>query len=173
MKNLLLAAALLMSTNVFASQLANLKTLSNSVLESSTTEIIKLELVTHSVRKKVVVLKGKGKTAQEIRLNTMAQAAHSLCSFFDEGVSVTLNSKDDKGTLNAVKDLSDSSNLSVGDPDYNTLVKAVGAANGQAGVEVYSGSASGNNTAGTVLGFFDVNTNEIAVFSSTNCGSDN
>jgi hypothetical protein len=41
------------------------------------------------------------------------------------------------------------------------------------GVEVYNGSASGNNTGGTVLGFYDTINNELAVFANTNCGSDN
>lgn len=66
----------------------------------------------------------------------------------------------------------DSSNIQDGDAEFNLLQKNVSIFNRESGVEVYSGAAGGNNTAGTVLGIYDTNTNEIAVFASTNCGSD-
>ena len=95
---------------------------------------------------------------------------HTLCGYFDEGVSLILDSKDDQGTKNAVDTFTDSNNR---DSDkYSNVLAAVKSANKQLGVEVYSGSAGGNNTFGTVLGFYDVFHNEIAVFASTNCGSD-
>ncbi len=173
MKNLLFLTAFTISSNIYASQITNINSLSNTLLESVTNKIIGTELVTHSTRKKVVVLKGKGKTAQEIRQNTLAQAAHTICPFFDDGVAITLNTKDDKGSMRAVSDLADSSNINSGDPEYNTLLKSITAANKIPTVELYSGSASGNNTSGTILGFYDLVNNEMAVFSNTNCGSDN
>ncbi|MFA6237824.1 MAG: hypothetical protein WC635_10890 [Bacteriovorax sp.] len=172
MKNLFLASLLLMSGNVFASKLANIKTLTNPVLEESSKELAGMDMITHSGSKKVLELKGKGNSAQEIRSGAVAQAMHTLCPFFDDGVAVGINTKDENGTLNAVADLTDSTNTTEGDADYKALVRSIGAANKQNNVEVYSGSASGNNTVGTVLGFYDIKNNEIAVFASTNCGSD-
>jgi len=172
MKGLILAGLMIVSTNVFASKISTIKTLSNSKLNSAATELIAIDLVSHSTLKKVTELKGKGKTLQELRMNTVAQVAHTACPFFDDGVALSLNSKDEKGTLNAVADLIDSSDVNKGDAVYNSLVKNITAINSEDGVEVYSGSASGNNTAGTVVGLYDTKTNEVAVFANTNCGSD-
>jgi hypothetical protein len=172
MKNLFLASLLLVSSNVFASKLVNVKNLTNKTLDAAVTELSKMDIVTGSATKKVIELKGKGKTAQELRANTIAQALHGVCGFFDDGVSVTINSKDAKGSESAVKDFTDSSNISQDDADYTKLLGLVSTMNKQVGVEVYSGTASGNNTMGTVLGIYDVNTNEIAVWADTNCGSD-
>lgn len=172
MKGLILASLMVLSSNVFASKLVSIKSLSNPKLDAAASELIGTDLVSHSALKKVIELKGKGTTAQEIRLNTVAQALHTVCGFFDEGVSLGINSKDEKGTLNAVADLIDSSNIDQGDAAYNQIVRDVSVFTNEAGVEVYSGSASGNNTMGTVLGIYDTKTNEVAVFASTNCGSD-
>lgn len=172
MKNLFLAGILLISTNAFASKMVNIKTLTNPVLEESSKELAGMDMITHTGSKKVLELKGKGNTVQELRRNAVAQAMHGLCPFFDDGVGIGVNTKDEKGTLNAVSDLIDSTNVSEGDADHKALIRTIDAANKQVGVEVYSGSASGNNTVGTVLGFYDVKNNEIAVFASTNCGSD-
>lgn len=172
MKGLILAGLMVVSTNVFASKINSIQTLSNAKLNAAASELIALDLVSHSSLKKVTELKGKGKTAQEIRMNTVAQVAHTACPFFDDGVALSLNSKDEKGTLNAVADLIDSSDVNKGDAVYNSLVKNLSVINKESGVELYSGSASGNNTAGTVVGLYDTNTNEVAIFANTNCGSD-
>ena len=172
MKNFLIVGLLLASTNIFASDLVNITSMTNKTLDAAQAQIAKLEVVTHKGLKKVTKLKGKGTTPAEIKLNTVAQAMHTLCGFFDDGVSVALNSKDEKGSLAAVADFSDSTNISKGDADYTTLVNAVSTANKQVGVEIYSGSASGNNTAGTVLGIYDTKNQEMAIFANTNCGSD-
>ena len=173
MKNLFLVSFVLISTNLFASSMLTLKTLSNQSLNSASSELVATELVTHSTLKKVTELKGKAKTAQELRMNAVAQALHTVCPFFDDGVRININTKDDKGTLNAVKDLADSSNVNEGDAEFKAITRIVSIINKQADVELYSGSASGNNTAGTVLGFYDLKNNEIGVFANTNCGSDN
>ncbi|MBC7428723.1 MAG: hypothetical protein H7336_08945 [Bacteriovorax sp.] len=168
MKNFLLIGLLVTSSNVFASKLQTIDTLSNATLESVRAAISKIPNVTHETTKKVLVLKGAGKTPQEVRMNTVAQALHTVCPYFDDAVSVGLESRDAKGVNNAVEAfLEESSSESA-----PALTEALTIANKQVGVEIYSGSASGNNTDGTVLGIYDVKNNEIAAFASTNCGSD-
>jgi hypothetical protein len=39
-------------------------------------------------------------------------------------------------------------------------------------LDVLSGGASGNNTAGNVMGVYDIARHEIVFFGFTNCGSD-
>lgn len=177
MKNLFLTSILLTaalaSSSVYASKLTTIKNFTNPDMNTVSSELISMDLITHSGAKKVLELKGKGTSAQEIRQNTVAQALHTLCPFFDDGVSLALNSKDHKGSLQAVNDLIDSTQVSDGDPEYKTLLKSISEVNEKASIEVYSGGASGNNTYGTVLGFYDLKNHEIAVFSNTNCGSDN
>lgn len=170
MKHLLITGLLLASSNVFASKLVNINGFTNGTLESARAQIVKVNAVSHEATKKVLVLKGKGKTAQEVRENAVAQALHTVCPFFDEGVSIGLDSKDDAGAQTAAQTLLEDS--SAGEEDFNTLFNALKTANKQIGVEVYSGQASGNNTVGNVLGIYDVKNNEIAVFANTNCGSD-
>ena len=172
MKNLFLASLILVSTNVFASKIVNIKTLTNTTLDAATKDLFKLGMATRYGTKKVLELKGSGTTPQELRENAVAQALHTVCGFFDDGVKLGLNSKDAKGSLSAVVDLADASSTDQGDVEFKAAVKAVTTMNNQVGVEVYSGSASGNNTVGSVLGIYDVKNNEIAVFANTNCGSD-
>lgn len=81
MKNLLISAFVLLSTNAFASKIVTIKNLSNARLENAAAEIAGMEFITHSALKKVVALKGNGKSAQEIRSNTVAQALHTVCPF--------------------------------------------------------------------------------------------
>ena len=173
MKHLLLAALIIISTNAFASKIVSIKSLTNGNLETSRLQIISADIVTHSGTMKVLELRGNGKTAQEIRQNTIAQVLHSVCQFFDEGVSLRLNSKNSRGVLRAITDFTESSNTNESDPNYNKIAKAITTVISEADVELYSGSASGNNTAGSVLGLYDIKNNEIAVFANTNCGSDN
>lgn len=173
MKSLLLLGILFISSNVLASQLGDLQSLSNKKLEAARLELIKLEIISHADLKKVLVLKAKGNTLQKQREATMGQAAHTLCRFFDDGVALGLNTKDEAGTKTAIFDFTDPLQMSDNDIDYLNFVSATKKINAESGVEVYSGSASGNNTYGTVIGFYDVKNNELAVFANTNCGSDN
>jgi hypothetical protein len=173
MKNLFLAGLFIMSTNVFASNLVTINNLTNPILDNASSNLAALDIITHSGKQKVVALKGKGKTVQELRQNAVSQALHILCPFFDDGVRIRLDGKNAKGTLNAVTDLLDSSSTTEGDVDYKLILKEISIINKVADVELYSGSASGNNTAGTVLAFYDITNNEIGLFSNTNCGSDN
>ena len=98
--------------------------------------------------------------------------AEMIADFINETISISLRMKNEKGTLRAVNDLIDSSNISEGDEDYKAVYKTVNAINKEEAVELYSGSASGNNTAATLLGFYDLKNAELSVFASTNCGSD-
>lgn len=173
MKNLIIASLLVMSSNAFASKLVTLKSLSNPGLEATSKTISSLSFSSHSSAKKVLELKGKGTTAQEIRQSAMSQAFHMLCPFFDDGVRIGLNTKNEKGTNNAVADYLELNDTAEIEAEILTLTNAVGEANKLKGVEIYSGATSGNNTVGTVLGFYDVEKNELAVFANTNCGSDN
>ena len=172
MKNLLIASLIFSSSTLIASTLAPLSTMTNSTLQDSQSKISKLELTNYSALKKIITLKAKGSTPLEIRTNTIAQAVHTLCSFFDDGVVIKVNSKNNTGTDLAVNNFTENGSLADNDSELKTLSEAISAANQQSGVEVYSGSASGNNTSGTVLGIFDTKNNEIAVFSNSNCGSD-
>lgn len=172
MKNLFLASMLALSTNAFSSTLVNLKTLSNSQVERAATAISAVELMTHSTKVKVTQLKGTGSSAQMIRRNAVAQVIHILCPFFDDGVEISLNPKNEKGIIKAVWDLTDAYHLSESDAQYSQLFQAIEQVNQESSIEIYSGSTSGNNTYGSVLGFYDLKNNEIAAFAATNCGSD-
>ncbi|MBY0415164.1 MAG: hypothetical protein K2Q18_13415 [Bdellovibrionales bacterium] len=173
MKALLTLAVLLSSTAAMSSTFGPLKTFTNLNLEKAQTAIANEEVVTHYSAKKILVLKANGKTPLEIRTKTVAQAMHTLCPFFDDGVSVGVNTKDLAGSKTAVDEFAMDMNVTENSESYDVFFRAIKLANSEETVEVYSGAASGNNTAGSVLGFFDVKNNELAVFASTNCGSDN
>ncbi len=171
MKHLLITGLLLASSNVFASKMVNIKTLTNPKLEATRAALVKLDIVTHASTKKILELKGSGKTPLELRTNAIAQALHTTCPFFDDGVSVSVDSKDAKGSEAAAETfLADAYDAENG--EFAIVTNSVKNFNAEAGVEVYSGEASGNNTVGTVLGIYDTKNNEIAVFANTNCGSD-
>lgn len=172
MKGLLIAGLLVMSSNVFAAKFANIKSLTNPTLDKAASSLIATEHVNYSSLKKVISLTA-GKNEGESRKKAVAQALHTVCPFFDDGVGIGLNSKDAKGTKIAVEDLTMDGIITEGDAEYKAIAEAVKKINETKNVELYSGAASGNNTAGSVLGFYDLDNNEIAVFANTNCGSDN
>lgn len=172
MKNFIFQTLLLLSFSTFASDLEGLNSLANPLLDSSGKSLSHTTTVTHYSFNKVIKLKGIGRTTKELRLSAVAQSIHALCPYFDGGVSIVLNSKNLKGSMRAVADLLDSSDLSQNDEEYKVIVEAITSINKEPNVELFSGSADGNNTAGTVLGFYDISNNEIAAFASTNCGKD-
>lgn len=171
MKGLLIAGLLVISSNVFAAKFANIKSLTNPELDKAASSLISTEHVNYSSLKKVISLTG-GKNDRENRKNAVAQALHTVCPYFDDGVGIGLNSKDAKGTKIATEDLTMDSVLTEQDAEYKVIAGAVEKINSFKSVELYSGAASGNNTAGSVLGFYDLDNNEVAVFAATNCGSD-
>lgn len=96
-----------------------------------------------------------------------------MCSFFDDSISLGRNS----GASAVKKTLADvnlDSNASAQSAaDVAQLTSALTKVYANKKLDVLSGSASGNNTAGEVMGVYDIARNEILFFGYTNCGSDN
>jgi hypothetical protein len=164
MKHILFLALLISSANVFASSLVNIKTLTNPALQKAYFLIDSVEVISHSSVKKIVAQTGS-------RADTVTLAMHSLCDSFNDGVSLKLNSKDTAGATKAVNEFTADLHMA-GSNDYYTILEALKNANLDSTSEIYSGTASGKNTTGTVLGIYDTKNNELVVFASTNCGSD-
>lgn len=163
-----MASLILISTNSFSAQMTNIKNLTNTKLQAASSELAGMDIVTHYATKKVQALSNSARPLQMQREKAVAQAIHTLCPHFDDGVNIGLTTKDEKGTLAAVSDFG--TDLTKGDAAYNQLVRNLSKINNQKNVELYSGNVSGNNTMGSVVGFFDIDNNEIGVFASTNCG---
>lgn len=92
-----------------------------------------------------------------------------MCGFFDESIDIGRNTKTDK-TKQALDDL-DFSNTDTGVAP-KALEDALRKAYANPKLDILSGSASGNNTVGNVLGVYDVAHDEVLFFGFTNCGSD-
>lgn len=99
----------------------------------------------------------------------MAQVAHRLCGFFDDGVKLSVDESSAKGAGQAISHLTDQSGSEQSVLD-EMLTSLSAAANPN--VEIFEGDASGNNTVGTVLGIYDLEHDEVLVIANTNCGSD-
>jgi hypothetical protein len=168
MRKLILLAIIVSSGNVFASKLVNIQNFTNPALKEVKQSIAGLDSINYSAGKKVLDLKAVGKTAQEKRHKTVAQAIHTLCPYFDDGVALGLTSKDEVG-LNDVVATFETYMVS---EEVKSLKEIVKTASNSSDLEIYNGEASGNNTVGAVIGIYDVKNQEILVFSSTNCGSD-
>ena len=161
MKKLFIALTFaLLSQPAFAAKLEKLSRLSNPSLESAFRAAGK-DLYSDAFTV-VKATPANGRTAAEVRRNTVAQAAHLLCGFFDDGVTLT----ETKNAASAVADLDLQDNAA----ETKALTDALSGAGKS--VEIYSGSASGNNTMGNVLGVYDRENSEVLVISNTNCGSD-
>jgi hypothetical protein len=96
-----------------------------------------------------------------------------MCSFFDESIDIVHRSGA-AGAKRAVDDLQidrNSDNAS-DSPVAQALASAIEGAATDSQLDVMSGSASGNNTAGDVLGVYDITHNEVLFYGFTNCGSD-
>jgi hypothetical protein len=153
-------ALILLSSPAFAAKLEKISSFSNSSLEKVYRAAGK-DLYSASF-KVVKATPANGRSAAEVRLKTVAQAAHLLCSFFDDGVDIAVA----KSASSAVAGL----DLQDNDAEVAALTDALSGAGKS--VEIYSGTAGGNNTYGTVVGAYDRETSEVLVLSSTNCGSD-
>ena len=173
MKNLVLAGLVLFSTNVFASKMVNIKTFTNPAILKAEKEVSKLEFINYTGGKKVLQLKASGSTLQEQRQKTIAQALHTLCPFFDEGVSLGLASKDESGVEDAAYEfeyyIDGTENAEASMKAFKSMVRDV---NLGSDIEVFSGGASGNNTSGAVMGIYDLKNQEIFIMAATNCGRD-
>jgi hypothetical protein len=92
-----------------------------------------------------------------------------MCSFFDDSINID-HRTGATGAKKAVDDL-DLSNNAGG--DTSAVESAIGKIATDNDLDLMSGSASGNNTEGNVLGVYDKKNNEILFFGFSNCGSDN
>jgi hypothetical protein len=162
-------ACLAFSTNIFASQLLNIKTFANPEMAQAKSAISKLSYINYSAAKKVLVLKAAGSTVQEKRQRTVAQALHTLCPYFDDGIALGLTPNNQAG----LDDIAVTFESAVNDNSELEALKDIAKkAMDSTDLEVYNGEASGNNTVGSVMGIYDIKNQEILVFASTNCGSD-
>jgi hypothetical protein len=95
-----------------------------------------------------------------------------MCPFFDESIDLGRRSGPNAvGQTLADLDLPDNAgNPSAG--DIEALSSALAKVRVNRSLDVLSGSASGNNTIGEVLGIYDTAHHEILFFGYTNCGSD-
>lgn len=89
-----------------------------------------------------------------------------MCGFFDESIDIG-ESKTSKEILG---DLDMDNNA--GDKDQKALTSALDAVLKNKSLDTLSGSASGNNTMGEIMGVYDEKHHEVLYFGFTNCGSD-
>jgi hypothetical protein len=157
------------SSNIFASQLLNIKNFTNPEMTKAKASISKLSSINYSSAKKVLVLKATGSTLQEKRQKTVAQALHTLCPYFDDGIALGLTPRNQAG-LDDIAIIFES--FMDETSDLESLKDIAKNAMESTELEVYNGETSGNNTVGAVMGIYDVKNQEILVFASTNCGSD-
>jgi hypothetical protein len=115
---------------------------------------------------------GPEATDEFARMQRVKEVMHRyMCSFFDESIDLgrATGSKRVDVTLADV-DIED--NAYDQDADVAAFSSALTGVFGRSDLDVMSGGASGNNTAGEVMGVYDVTHNEILFFGFTNCGSD-
>jgi hypothetical protein len=96
-----------------------------------------------------------------------------MCSFFDDSIDLT-HQKGAGGANKVVNDVDLANNTDTGgdSPEAKAVIAAIGTATGDSQLDVMSGSASGNNTEGEVMGVYDTKNNEVLFFGFSNCGSD-
>lgn len=169
MRSLVLMLFIAFSSNVFASQLLNIENFTNPEMAKAKTSISKLSSINYSSAKKVLVLKAVGSTLQEKRQKTIAQALHTLCPYFDDGIALGLTPNNQAG-LEDIATIFES--FIDKTADIESLKEIARKAMESTELEVYNGETSGNNTVGAVMGIYDMKNQEILVFASTNCGSD-
>jgi hypothetical protein len=91
-----------------------------------------------------------------------------MCSFFDDSIDID-HRTGAAGAKKAVDDLDLSEN---DNGDTSAIQSALTKIASDGDLDLMSGSASGNNTFGNVLGVYDKKNNEILFFGFSNCGSD-
>ena len=114
---------------------------------------------------------GSEATDRDARMKRIKEVMHRyMCSLFDESIDLSRPSGS-----NAVKntlDILDFDRNAEGTTDVGRFSGALGDVFKKKDLDVVAGYASGNNTAGEVMGVYDVAHNEILFFGFTNCGSD-
>jgi len=115
---------------------------------------------------------GPEKTDPVARQKRIKEVMHRfMCTLFDESIDIARFS----GPSALDKTLSNinfKDNASVSEADAKKFKTALSAVLANKELDVESGRASGNNTAGEVMGVYDIAHNEVLFFGFTNCGSD-
>lgn len=169
MRNLVLIVCISFSASVSASQFLNISKFTRLEMNQVQSSITMLPYINLMSAKKVLVLKAVGSSLQEKRQKTLAQAMHTLCPYFNDGIALGLTPKNQAGlddiAITFGSYIPESSDL---ESLKNLALKSMN----NSELEVYNGETSGNNTVGAVMGIYDVKNQEIMVFASSNCGSD-
>jgi hypothetical protein len=110
---------------------------------------------------------GSDAGARETRIKEVMH--RFMCSFFDDSIDIAHRS----GAASAKKAIDDLDMGNNVEGDAGPISAAITAAVSDPDLDVMSGTASGNNTFGNVLGVYDKKNNEITFFGFSNCGSDN
>jgi len=116
---------------------------------------------------------GPEATDPDARMKRVKEVMHRyMCGFFDESIDLgrSTGANAVKATLGDV-DL-DSNASDASNADTAKLASTLGEVFKNKKLDVMSGSASGNNTMGEVMGIYDMKNNEVLYFGFTNCGSD-
>ena len=114
-------------------------------------------------------------TDQDAREKRIKEVMHRyMCSFFDDSIDIARSTGTvTKKISSTVSDLDlDNEASDASKTDLAAFSTALTYVFGNAKLDVLSGGASGNNTAGEVMGVYDEAHNEIFFFGFTNCGSD-
>jgi hypothetical protein len=94
-----------------------------------------------------------------------------MCGFFDESIDIGRNTGANRVKA-AMTDVNFYDYAYEQEEDVAAFEEALTDVYADPKMDILSGGASGNNTAGNVMGVYDVRTNEILFFGFTNCGSD-
>lgn len=115
---------------------------------------------------------GPEATDPNARMNRVKEVMHRyMCSFFDESIDIGRNTGT-KAVEQTMSDVDFDRNSSDEDANVKAFGDALGDAFENKKLDIMSGGASGNNTAGEVMGIYDLAHNEVFFFGYTNCGSD-
>ena len=115
---------------------------------------------------------GVEKTDADARMKRIKEVMHRyMCSFFDESIDLG-RATGSKRVSVTLSDVDLDNNASGQDAQVAAFSSALTQVFNDSKLDVMSGSASGNNTGGEVMGIYDITHNEVFFFGFTNCGSD-
>lgn len=172
-----LFAALAMSAQSHAAGLTQLKKPTNAALQAVIKSGDSFSQNEASGAFRVTLASdASGRSREEQRLNALKQAIHAhFGADFSDGIKLDLEPSSEKGVQQALSDLSIDSN-SNGEAGDEAASKALEAALRRAvadsGIELYSGSGSGNNTEATLIGLYDTKNDELIFVGFSNFGSE-
>lgn len=113
-------------------------------------------------------------TSADAREKRIKEVMHRyMCGFFDESIDIGRNSGTTaKKVATAMADVNLDERGNDQKADIGKFATALKFVVENPKLDVLSGSASGNNTMGEIIGVYDTAHNEILFFGFTNCGSD-